>query len=65
MKELLGSEPMKGEIAIVLKSTGFQTLEEMMRSVTPLMICANVMFYNLILSFVLSIPTAWLSKSNK
>ena len=37
----------------------------MMRSVTPLMICANVMFYNLILSFVLSIPTAWLSKSNK
>ena len=65
MKELLGSEPMKEEIAMVLKSTGFQTLEEMMRSVTPLMICANVMFYNLILSFVLSIPTAWLSKSNK
>ena len=63
MKGVLESEPLRSEIEALLSASGFKSLEEMMRSVTPLVVCANVMFYNIIMAFVLSVPTAWMSKS--
>ena len=63
MKELLSSPQMQSQINEALTTTGFKSLEEMFRSVTPLMLAANIVDLNLLIGVILSIPTAFFIKT--
>lgn len=62
-RTLLESPGIKEQINQMLLQTGFSSLAEMMKSFTPIMIAANILDINLMLSIILAIPTALFAKT--
>lgn len=63
VKAFMDAPDIKQQIQSVLTTTGFKDIPELLRSVTPIMISANIVDVNLLFAIVLSIPTAFLSQT--
>ncbi len=65
MRQLLNTPQLKAQLDETLAATGFSNIDDLLRSVTPLMITANIIDINLILALLLSFPTALIARTRK
>jgi hypothetical protein len=63
MREFMDSPDVKIQMQNMLAATGYKSLEEFLRSISPIMITANIVDANLIFAVVLSFPTALISQT--
>ena len=63
MQQLLNTPQLKQQIDEALAATGYANMDELLRSITPLMIAANIVDINMILALILSLPTALIIKT--
>ena len=65
IRQVLNTPQLKNQLNETLAATGFSSMDELLRSVTPLMITANIIDINLILALLLSFPTALIAKTKR
>ena len=65
MRQLLNTPQLKAQLDETLAATGFSSIDDLLRSITPLMITANIIDINLILALLLSFPTALIARTRK
>lgn len=63
MREFMDSPDVKIQMQSMLSATGFKNVEELLRSISPIMITANIVDANLIFAVLLSFPTALISQT--
>lgn len=63
VREFMDSPDIKLQIQNMLANTGFKNLTEMLRSISPIMITANIVDLNLLFALVLSFPTALIAQT--
>lgn len=63
MKQILSTPEMVKQTQAILSQTGFKNLDEWFQSLTPIMIVASIIDFNIMTSIFLSIPTAFFART--
>ncbi len=64
-KQILEAPEFKQQMEQMLSAAGFSSLEEAVKSFTPIIIAGNVLDVNTFIAIILAIPTAVFCKTNK
>lgn len=64
-KKILDAPEFKHQIEQILTATGYSSIEEVFRSITPVIFASNILDINTFLAVIMAIPTAIFSKTNK
>jgi hypothetical protein len=63
MAQVLNSPQMAEQTQAILSQTGFKSLDEWFQSITPIMLVASIVDFNIMTSIVFSIPTAFFART--